>query len=507
MGLFGFEQRRGQVCAGSYVAGRGGVFAADKILAKRRRPGQCQQQGTGERNGHRDRKSAEKAAGNAGRRDERQKDHDRRDCGADEGSGNFAESALNGLEARLAGVAVQHDVFENNDGVVDDKAYGGGEAAEGHQVETLPCQLENNQREQQCDGNDQGSDERRTPVPQEKHENCGGKNDAEQHGVAHAPDGVPDDGRLVVEGFKMHPGRKGGAELGDFLMDFVRDLQRVAVRLAIDAQQDGGLSVCGDHGVDGRFRGSHFGDVTEANGDSVARCLYDDLGNLLRCTNLAADETQHKLVLVFEQAGRIDQVGATNGVENVRDGDTGRVKPRRIGSDLKLGDASALHQDGGDAVQAIDARLEIVGGNFPEFVLGNAVRRQAVADDGKGSKRQAMGFDLGARGKFGLEAGDNGVDALQRKDHVGLPVEEEIDFSRTAARNGDDFLQAGNTVYSFFERAGNRDQHLIDRHDTVVDSDEDAWKVGVRKNGDRDAEGEISTNERKADGQEQNWPG
>ena len=37
----------------------------------------------------------------------------------------------------LAGVAMDHDVFYHHNGVIDDKADGGGEAAERHQVEAL----------------------------------------------------------------------------------------------------------------------------------------------------------------------------------------------------------------------------------------------------------------------------------------------------------------------------------------------------------------------------------
>ena len=43
------------------------------------------------------------------------------------------------------------------------------------------------------------------------------------------------------------------------------------------------------------------------------------------------------------------------------------------GSHLELGLFAALHQDGGDAVQAIQARLDIVGGDFPKLRLPGTV--------------------------------------------------------------------------------------------------------------------------------------
>ena len=41
------------------------------------------------------------------------------------------------FDARLARVAMEGDVFDHHDGVIDDQADGGGESAEGHQVEAL----------------------------------------------------------------------------------------------------------------------------------------------------------------------------------------------------------------------------------------------------------------------------------------------------------------------------------------------------------------------------------
>ena len=47
------------------------------------------------------------------------------------------QGLADGLDAAFAGVAVQDDVFDDHDGVVDDETDGGCETAEGHQVEAL----------------------------------------------------------------------------------------------------------------------------------------------------------------------------------------------------------------------------------------------------------------------------------------------------------------------------------------------------------------------------------
>ena len=48
-------------------------------------------------------------------------------------------------------------------------------------------------------------------------------------------------------------------------------------------------------------------DVAEANRNSRWRVLDNDLADLFRRAYLAADEAEHELMIVLEQAGRIDQ--------------------------------------------------------------------------------------------------------------------------------------------------------------------------------------------------------
>ena len=53
-----------------------------------------------------------------------------------------AERLAYRLHACLAGVAMQHDVFDHHDGVVDHQADGGRQSAERHQVEALADDLQ-----------------------------------------------------------------------------------------------------------------------------------------------------------------------------------------------------------------------------------------------------------------------------------------------------------------------------------------------------------------------------
>ena len=99
-------------------------------------------------------------------------------------------------------------------------------------------------------------------------------------------------------------------------------------------------------------------------------------------------------MIAFEQAGRIDQVGAPHGIENIGDGHVGLEQLRGVRADLEFRLFPALHEDGGNAIQPVQARLDVIGRQLPKIGLRCRVRGQAVADDGKAGEGQAMRFDV-----------------------------------------------------------------------------------------------------------------
>ncbi len=233
-----------------------------------------------------------------------------------------------------------------------------------------------------------------------------------------------DDGRLIVKRLEMNPRRQRSAKLVNLRVYFVRHVERVALRLPIHVEQHRGLPVSRYDGVD-RSHGRRDGrDVAEPNGDTCSRILDDNQANLFGSTHLAADETEHEVVVVFEKSGRIDQIRAANGIQDLCNRDARGQKARGIGHHLKFGDTAALNDYRGDAVETVDARLQIIGRDFPELVGRKRVRRQAVANDGEYGEREAMCFHFCRCRKFGLQARHHRIDSLQRQNHVGIPVEE-----------------------------------------------------------------------------------
>ncbi len=65
-------------------------------------------------------------------------------------SADFLQRAANGLQAVLSGVAVQGDIFDDHNGVVDDQPHSCRQPAQSHQVKALVEELERDKRDQNC---------------------------------------------------------------------------------------------------------------------------------------------------------------------------------------------------------------------------------------------------------------------------------------------------------------------------------------------------------------------
>ena len=97
-----------------------------------------------------------------------------------------------------------------------------------------------------------------------------------------------------------------------------------------------------------------------------------------------------------------------------------------------------------------------------------------------------------------MKARDDRVDALERENHVRLPIEEEIDFGGASAGDGLHSLQSGYAVDGFFDGAGDRYEHLVDRHYAIVDADDNAGKIGFRKDGNGHSQRTIAADRGEA---------
>ena len=181
------------------------------------------------------------------------------------------------------------------------------------------------------------------------------------------------DGRLIVKRLDVHTGGQRGANLFDLGVDFVGDIERIAIGLTMHAEQNGGFAVGRNHGVDRSDRGRNLCNIAETNGNACCRALHHYLADLLRRSNLAADQAENQLMIILDETGRVDEVGPADGLENIVDGDAGGEQTRRVGRYLELRNAATLHENGGNTIEPVHAWLDVVGGNFPKPVLRDRV--------------------------------------------------------------------------------------------------------------------------------------
>ena len=100
-----------------------------------------------------------------------------------------------------------------------------------------------------------------------------GEDEPDEDGIANAGDAVAHEMGLVVEGRDGDAGGQIGAELGDGGGDFVGDGDGVRVGLLEDVEEDGGLAVGGNDGVDGLRGRDDLSDVGEVDRHAGGRGL------------------------------------------------------------------------------------------------------------------------------------------------------------------------------------------------------------------------------------------
>ena len=71
-----------------------------------------------------------------------------------------------------------------------------------------------------------------------------------------------------------------------------------------------------------------------------------ELGGVM---SLRAYEAEDELMVGFVEAGRVDDVGGLDGVDEISESNTGVLQQRKIGNDVELGNLAALNDYGADS--------------------------------------------------------------------------------------------------------------------------------------------------------------
>ena len=101
--------------------------------------------------------------GHAGDCDQRQKHDDGSDRGAEQRNTQFAESAANRFGAALSRIAMNNDILDNHNRVVDNQSHGGSDPPKVIRLKLSPKQTESYERNGDGCGDHQARDHGRSP--------------------------------------------------------------------------------------------------------------------------------------------------------------------------------------------------------------------------------------------------------------------------------------------------------------------------------------------------------
>ena len=135
----------------------------------------------------------------------------------------------------------------------------------------------------------------------------------------------------------------------------------------------GRFSICRDDGVHrlhARRDRRYVGNLYRHAGLGV---FHDNLAELVRIVYLGVHQSEVQLMVLLKQARRIDEVRTLYRVENVGDRDARSQQLRGFRRDVELGLLAALHQNSSNAIEAIEARLQLVSCHCPKLRLRNGV--------------------------------------------------------------------------------------------------------------------------------------
>ena len=177
---------------------------ADEVVAQRRGPGERQRQRRQQRHADRDRQRAEERAGDAGDRNQRQEDDDRRDGRSDQRHADLARSRCGSPRRAICPASRCITMFSTT--TIASSITRPTAAARPPSVIRLklsPSTRSAMKVTAMRRRNHQAGDQRRAPVAQEQHHDQRRQHQADEDRVAHAGDRVVDDLRLIVERLQL----------------------------------------------------------------------------------------------------------------------------------------------------------------------------------------------------------------------------------------------------------------------------------------------------------------
>src|SRR5713226_5820273 len=216
---------------------------AEEFGAHHRSQRQGNKRGDQYGDGQGDCKFAEEPANDVAHEEQRDKHGDERNGERNDRETNLFGALERGLERRFPRLDVTADVFNHDDGVVDDEAGRNGQRHEGKIVEAIAEKIHHakssNKRKRNSDaGNNRGAEAAEKKKNHHHHERNG-----EHQRELHILDGRANRGGAVSQDIHLNRCRKRGLKLREKFFHAIDDGDDVRARLPLNIQNDGGIAI------------------------------------------------------------------------------------------------------------------------------------------------------------------------------------------------------------------------------------------------------------------------
>jgi hypothetical protein len=396
------------------------------------------------------------------------------------------------------------DVFDDNDGVVDDEAGGEGDAEQRERVDGETEDTDEGEGSDERNRNRDSGDEGRAPILQEEEDDKDDDDDGFDEGLDDFADGCADDGGGVEGDGVFHARREGTSEAVHLGFGIAIDLQGIGVAQLLHAEADGGNAVEGQSAAIGF--GAQFGmadvfDLDDAGGGVLDHDVVELLGS-----GETPDDVHGNLEGLFLIGGRRAKLAGGNfdvllgeSIDDVGGGELAGGELDRVEPDAHGIFADAEDGDVADAFHALESILDV----DVEVVAHEEIAVLAVLGVHAGAEDEIGGGladgDAGLIDLRGQQAG-GGTDAVLHVDGGDVEVVAGIkgggdDAGAVVPAGGLDIAHARDTVDGFFERDGDSGFDLAGIGSDIAGGDEDLRRRELRVERNREGRNDDGSGE------------
>ena len=355
-------------------------FSPQQHRAHHRRGCERNRQRDQDRYRDRHRKFAEQSADDAAHQQDRDEHRDQRDAHGEHGEADFVGALQRRFQRRQPALDVAGDVFQHDNGVVDDES---GRDRQRHQrqiVEAVADQVHGAERGDQRHRDRDHRNDGRPQVPQEREHHDDHQHHRDDQRALDVAQRGADGGRTVDPERDIDRRRDRGAELRHHRLDQVDGRDDVGAGLPVEDDQDRRLAV-GESGVAQVL--DPVGDLADVGQmDRGAVAVGDDQGFvIIRLVGLIVGVDLIALVADVDAALRAVRIGARKRGAHVLKTDAVFVDRLRDQIDADRGQRAAADVDFADALDLRQLLRQHGGRRVVEIAAGQGVGGQRKDQD------------------------------------------------------------------------------------------------------------------------------